>query len=184
MVNSGTGEGLGVGGGGYLGIFSFCSTIIFDNRHQPPGYQFSCLLCSGEWWWVLGLLQSPSGGAGGTIQNTPSKTKLLVVLLSLKSCLGAMIFFSNGWLLSQNHPYAHPPSLPLCSSHVYYSEIKKRLRLLEQMSSQTVSYGSLFCFAYLFSGPFSQSLVSLALLQQRLAVSWIAWNCTGQGFRV
>jgi hypothetical protein len=55
---------------------------------------------------------------------------------------------------------------------------------LEQMSSQTVSYGSLFCFAYLFSGPFSQSLVSLALLQQRLAVSWIAWNCTGQGFRV
>ncbi len=47
-MNSGTGEGLGVGGGGYLGIFSFCSTIIFDNRHQPPGYQFSCLLCSGE----------------------------------------------------------------------------------------------------------------------------------------
>jgi hypothetical protein len=95
----------------------------------------------------------------------------MVVLLSLKSCLWAMIFFSNGWLLSQNHPYAHPPSLPLRSSHVYYSEIKKRLRLLEQMSSQTVSYGLLFCFAYLFSGPFSQSLVSLALLQQRLAVS-------------
>ncbi len=49
-MNSGTGEGLGVGrgGGGYLGIFSFCSTIIFNNRHQPPGYQFSCLLYSGE----------------------------------------------------------------------------------------------------------------------------------------
>lgn len=65
-------------------------------------------------------------------------------------------------------PSPFPPSVQ--QSCILFRN-KKRLRLLEQMSSQTVSYGSLFCFAYLFSGPFSLSLVSLALLQQRLAVS-------------
>jgi hypothetical protein len=53
--------------------------------------------------------------------------KAIGCVAEFKKLLRAMIFFSNGWLLSQNHPYAHPPALPLCSSHVYYSEIKKDL---------------------------------------------------------